>query len=106
MAQTIGFNRSYFSTLFRRSTGWGFSEYVNRIRIEKAKEHLLTSDMTLQQIATKVGYASGLYLSRKFKQAIGIAPGEFRNRPSKGRFRRLSSCARRGERFFRTVRRS
>ncbi|MGG3836871.1 AraC family transcriptional regulator [Paenibacillus thiaminolyticus] len=81
VAQTIGFNRSYFSTLFRRSTGWGFSEYVNRIRIEKAKEHLLTSDMTLQQIATKVGYASGLYLSRKFKQAIGISPGEFRNRP-------------------------
>nr|WP_276562709.1 AraC family transcriptional regulator [Paenibacillus apiarius] len=41
-----GFNSSYFSTLFRKQTGWGFSDYLNRMRVDKAKELLLTSDMT------------------------------------------------------------
>lgn len=40
IAQMTGFNRSYFSTLFRKQTGWGFSDYLNRMRVDKAKELL------------------------------------------------------------------
>ncbi|MGG1443568.1 AraC family transcriptional regulator [Brevibacillus laterosporus] len=81
IAQMIGFNESYFSTLFRKQIGWGFSEHVNRIRIDKTKEYLLTTNLTLHEIAGKVGYTNGLYVSRKFKQMTGISPDEFRKRP-------------------------
>lgn len=81
IAQMIGFNSSYFSTMFREKIGLGFSEYLNRIRLEKAKEYLLTTDLSQHDIAMKVGYSNGLYLNRKFKQMNGITPGEFRSRP-------------------------
>ncbi|MGG0794416.1 AraC family transcriptional regulator [Brevibacillus laterosporus] len=81
IAQMIGFNESYFSTLFRKQTGWGFSEYVNRLRVDKTKEYLLTTNMTLHEIAGKVGYTNGLYVSRRFKQITGMSPDEFRKRP-------------------------
>jgi len=81
LAGMAGFNESYFSTLFRKRTGWGFSEYLNRLRIGKAKERLLASDQTLHEIALGVGYKSGLYLSRKFKAVTGMTPGQFRCLP-------------------------
>ncbi|REK71224.1 helix-turn-helix domain-containing protein [Paenibacillus paeoniae] len=79
LAKLSGFNTSYFSTLFTQSTGWGFSAYVNRVRIDRAKELLLSSSLTVQEIASKVGYTSGIYLSRKFKQITGLSPGQFRD---------------------------
>ncbi|WP_340673315.1 helix-turn-helix domain-containing protein [Brevibacillus agri] len=81
LARLAGFHTSYFSTLFAKKLGWGYSEYLNRVRIDRAKEHLLTSAMTVNEIAAKVGYANGEYLSRKFKQLTGMSPGEFRSRP-------------------------
>jgi len=78
LARVAGFNTSYFSTLFSKQIGWGYSEYLNRVRIDRAKEHLLLSGLTVDEVAIKVGYTNGLYLSRKFKQYTGITPGEFR----------------------------
>lgn len=80
LARLAGFNTSYFSTLFAKKLGWGYSEYLNRVRIDRAKEHLLSSSMTIGEIALAVGYANGEYLSRKFKQITGMSPGEFRTR--------------------------
>ncbi|XID94950.1 helix-turn-helix domain-containing protein [Paenibacillaceae bacterium WGS1546] len=82
IAKLAGFNTSYFSTLFTKRMGWGYSEYVNRVRVDRAKEHLLASDLTVHEIAVKVGYANGAYLSRKFKQLTGMSPGQFRNSPA------------------------
>ncbi len=79
LAQLSGFNDSYFSTIFVKETGWSYSEYLNRIRMDRAKERLLGSSLTLQEIAGHVGYASGEYFSRKFKQQTGITPGAFRS---------------------------
>ncbi|RXZ81036.1 helix-turn-helix domain-containing protein [Paenibacillaceae bacterium] len=81
IARLAGFNVSYFSTLFTKRMGWGFSEYLNRVRVDRAKEHLMTSSLSVNEIATRVGYTNGEYLSRKFKQLTGMSPGEFRNRP-------------------------
>ncbi|WP_242775168.1 helix-turn-helix domain-containing protein [Brevibacillus parabrevis] len=82
LARLAGFHTSYFSTMFAKKLGWGYSEYLNRVRIDRAKEHLLASTMTINEIALEVGYSNGEYLSRKFKQLTGMSPGEFRSRPA------------------------
>ncbi|WP_160297231.1 helix-turn-helix domain-containing protein [Paenibacillus sp. IHBB 10380] len=81
MAKMVGFNTSYFSRLFHKRVGRSFSDHLSRVRVDKAKQYLLTSDATLGAIAAKVGYADGLYLSRKFKQIVGMSPTEYRNLP-------------------------
>ncbi|OMF21638.1 hypothetical protein BK133_27980 [Paenibacillus sp. FSL H8-0548] len=81
IAHLKGFNPRYFSEWFRNQTGWTFTKYVTRIRVNEAKQLLLSSGGTLDEIANKVGYSDGLYLSRKFKQVSGMTPSEFRSRP-------------------------
>ncbi|MCG7406155.1 AraC family transcriptional regulator [Paenibacillus sp. ACRRX] len=81
IAQLTGFNPRYFSVWFRKQMGWTFTEYVSRIRINEVKKLLLTSEHTISHIAHLVGYADGLYLSRKFKQVTGMTPSQFRDMP-------------------------
>ncbi|MDK8179628.1 helix-turn-helix domain-containing protein [Paenibacillus sp. UMB4589-SE434] len=81
LAKLVGFNTSYFSRLFHKQVGRSFSDHLTRVRVDKAKQHLLASNATLGEIAAKVGYADGLYLSRKFKQTVGMSPTEYRNLP-------------------------
>ncbi|WP_418301749.1 helix-turn-helix domain-containing protein [Lysinibacillus fusiformis] len=81
LAKLMGFNTSYFSRLFQQQIGRSFSNHLTRVRIDKAKMYLLSTDDTLNEIARKVGYTDGLYLSRKFKQIVGVSPSEYRQRP-------------------------
>ena len=81
LAALMGFNTSYFSRLFQQQIGRSFSKHLMRVRIDKAKMYLLSTDATLNEIARKVGYTDGLYLSRKFKQIVGVSPSEYRHRP-------------------------
>ncbi|THF83288.1 helix-turn-helix domain-containing protein [Cohnella fermenti] len=78
MAELCGFNPSYFSSLFRKETGWGFNEYLNRIRLDEAKRLLLGTEDTLQDIALKTGFSDGAYLAKSFKKAVGLSASEFR----------------------------
>lgn len=81
LAKLAGFNMSYFSRLFHKQVGRSFSDHLTRVRVDKAKQYLLSGDATLGEIAAKVGYTDGLYLSRKFKQIVGMSPTEYRNQP-------------------------
>ncbi|WP_378127893.1 helix-turn-helix domain-containing protein [Cohnella boryungensis] len=80
MAKTAGFNASYFSSLFRKETGWSFTEYVNRIRIDEAKRLLLRTPETLQEIAMKTGFSDGAYLAKTFRRTVHLPPSDFRRR--------------------------
>ena len=80
MAQLTGFNPSYFSSLFRRETGWGFAEYLNRIRIDEVKRRLLSTTDSLQEIAYQTGFADGSYLGKMFKKVVGMTPSAFRQK--------------------------
>ena len=53
-------------------------QYINHIRLEKAKYYLITSDMNVSEIANSCGFDDSNYFSRKFKQEFGISPREFR----------------------------
>ncbi|GIN71550.1 putative HTH-type transcriptional regulator YtdP [Bacillus sp. J14TS2] len=74
------FNLSYsnFSRFFKQQTGEGFVEYLERIRLEKAKRLLRESNETIKDIAKQIGYFNPNSFTRLFKKAEGITPGNYR----------------------------
>ena len=57
-----------------------FSEYVNILRIKKAKELMDNSDMLLNEIAEYVGYSNYIYFTQVFKKIEGFSPSKNRNK--------------------------
>lgn len=74
----IGFNPSYFSSLFKKETGSSFIEYLSKIRIEKAKDLLRESDLRIQDICLMVGYSDVKYFSKLFIKHTGLKPKDYR----------------------------
>ena len=73
-------SESYLSRIFKRRTGVNINVYVNKARIELAKNHLLLSSENIAEIAAGVGFNDPNYFSRVFTNIIGISPTEFRRR--------------------------
>ncbi len=71
-------SRWRYTQLFKELTGDIPIDYLNAIRIEKAQMLLLTTDDKLYDIAQAVGYSNEYYFNRKFKQSVGITPGQYR----------------------------
>ena len=80
VAEHVGLERSYFSKLFHRETGYTVSGYVMQKKIQAAKNMLLYSDFSCSEIAQYLGFASGSHFSERFRQAEGITPGNFRKK--------------------------
>ncbi len=80
MAAVVNLNPTYFSNLFARLMGMPPIQYINRRRIEKAQQLLLSSDEPLYRIATQVGFKDVYYFSRLFKQYVGLAPSFYQKR--------------------------
>lgn len=70
---------SYLSALFKKHIGTTFSKYMIQVRIEKAKELLLSTEMKVIDISILVGYKDVYYFSHSFKKVVGISPREYRN---------------------------
>ncbi|MGW2515261.1 helix-turn-helix domain-containing protein [Streptomyces scopuliridis] len=64
-----------FSRLFHRETGESFRAYQVSVRIDRARELLAESSMTVSQVATALGYTDHRLFTRQFKARTGIAPG-------------------------------
>jgi two-component system response regulator YesN len=69
---------SYFSALFKKSTGLTYLNYVNQLRIEKAKVLLLAPEIKIYEVADQVGFTSLPYFNRTFKQITSLTPLEYR----------------------------
>ena len=80
IASLFYLNRSYLSQLFKKKTGQKFVDYLNDVRIEKAKDLLVTSERKMYIIAKSVGYDNVKYFFRIFKKKTGISPEQFRLR--------------------------
>lgn len=78
VAGLIHLNASYFSVLFKEQTGVPFSEYVSRLRVQRAKEMLLQTRMSIGEIGERVGYRTDKYFIRVFKSLEGISPSRYR----------------------------
>lgn len=78
LADKLKVSAAYLSAYFKDKTGINFIDYLNDLRIRKAKEMLLGSDAKIQDIAVSVGYQSVNSFIRMFKRSTGMSPGEFR----------------------------
>ncbi|ASA21470.1 AraC family transcriptional regulator [Paenibacillus donghaensis] len=83
MAVLAGVSPEHFSRTFRRMAGQTFSTYLNLLRIRRAQLRLLTGKPSLTALAQEVGYGEGTYLSRKFKQIVGVSPTVYHQRTNK-----------------------
>ncbi len=79
LAERVAMSRSAFATRFAVYVGEPPLRYITRWRMHRAGRLLRTSDMTLAQIATQVGYQSEMAFSRVFKQWMDVAPGRYRH---------------------------
>ena len=68
----------YISRMFKREMGKNFVDFLNEIRMEKAKEMLKDVRFKTYEVAEKVGICDAHYFSRLFKKYAGITPTEFR----------------------------
>lgn len=78
LAELMDTSPRHLSRLFKRQTGHSPIDFVIQIRMNKAKELLLATNATLQEIAKAVGYPDGYYLAKMFKKYMGIAPIRYR----------------------------
>ncbi len=74
----VGFNTTYFSTVFKKETGNTFLEYLSNIRMNKSKELLKETNKNISTICEEVGYSDVKYFTRSFKKYTGLKPNEFR----------------------------
>jgi len=74
MAEKAQVSPEHFSRTFHRYTGYTYSEYLTLLRIRESQKKLLLGMPKLDDLAQVVGYREGTYLSRKFKEIVGVSP--------------------------------
>lgn len=80
LAEFVGLSPNHFSSLFQKSVGMKFHEYLCRVRVEESKNLLLFSDYSLTDIAIAAGFPDQSYFCKVFKRIVGLPPGQFRNK--------------------------
>lgn len=78
VANHVHLNPTYFSTLFKQSTGSSFKEYLNMVRVEESKRLLANTDYALIDIAIATGFEDQSYFTKVFKRYTGLTPKQFR----------------------------
>jgi len=79
VAKAVHTSLFYFCKLFKKATGINFTEYVSRVRTEKAKNLLLNPNLRVTEIAYEVGFQSLTHFNRVFKRIIGQSPTAYRS---------------------------
>ena len=78
LAEVFHLNPQYISQLFKNEIGVGFLAYLTNIRIEKAKKLLLSTSLSVTEIAENTGYGDYRVFTKVFKKTEGITPSQFR----------------------------
>ncbi|MNC48907.1 HTH-type transcriptional activator Btr [compost metagenome] len=78
LAASINYSVPYFSSMFKKAVGESFVQYLTRLRIEKAKLLLETTEMKIYEIADAVGYTEIDWFYKKFKEYTGTSANEYR----------------------------
>jgi len=78
VANYLNINRSYFSTIFKVETGESFTNFLNRLRVEKSKKLLINKDYSMLNIALTVGFNNQNYYNIVFKKFTNYTPLQYR----------------------------
>ena len=102
VSKAVNSSPFYFCKMFKKATGLNFTDYVSRIRIERAKNLLLNPNLRVSEIAFEVGFQSLTHFNRVFKNTVGQSPTHYREQltgrqntsksalPARGRWRDAS----------------
>lgn len=80
LAEYFHFNPSYLSSYFSTHLKVGFSDYLNQVRIAKAKHILQSGSASVSQVSEMVGYSEPSYFCKVFKRIEGSSPGRYRKK--------------------------
>lgn len=80
IAKAVHLSSSHFSFLFREKTGFSPIDYFNHLKVQKACQYLLFTDMRVREIAQELGVFDPYYFSRMFKKVMGMPPNEYREK--------------------------
>ncbi len=78
VAKAVNTSSFYFCKMFRKVTGINFTDYVARLRIERARNLLLNPNLRISEIAFEVGFQSLTHFNRVFKRILGQSPTAYR----------------------------
>lgn len=78
LSSEFNINALYLGQLFRKETGDSFTNYLNSVRIEKAKVLLLNTNYKANEISSQIGYVNPNYFYTLFKKMTGVSPSEFK----------------------------
>lgn len=80
ISDMLGVSNTYLSTTFKKQYGIGIAQYINTMRIEKAKRLILSTDENIKEIALSVGFSSDAAFIRVFKQFENTTPGRYKKK--------------------------
>lgn len=78
IAEITQYNRTYISTLFHKSVGIGFYEYLTRVRLQNALKDLVMTEKNLTEIAVSNGFADLKSFNNRFREMLQCLPSEYR----------------------------
>ncbi|PAD78304.1 MULTISPECIES: helix-turn-helix transcriptional regulator [Paenibacillus] len=80
VAGTFRISPYYLSRLFKQTTGFAFSDYLNLLRIREAQRLLRETDLAVTEIAWSAGFGNFSHFGKMFKRTVGASPREYRRR--------------------------
>lgn len=73
----IGISQGYLSSVFKKTTGSNLNDYVNHVKIEKAKDLIGMHEYMMYEISDMLGFENPYYFSKVFKRITGMTPSDY-----------------------------
>ncbi|MBN8248513.1 MAG: helix-turn-helix domain-containing protein [Verrucomicrobia bacterium] len=80
VSRAVNMSSFYFCKVFKKATGLKFTDYLSRVRIERAKNLLLNPNVRITEVAYEVGFQTLTHFNRVFRKVVGESPSAFRHR--------------------------
>jgi YesN/AraC family two-component response regulator len=78
VAKAVHMSTFYFCNQFKKATGFSFTNYLSRVRVEQAKQRLQNPNVRVSEVAYEVGFQSLTHFNRVFKNLTGESPTAYR----------------------------
>lgn len=81
LAEQVYLSSNYLSNIFTKHTGCSLNKYIKEVRLKKAQELLLSTNMKVADIGRRVGYDNTSYFIKKYQEKFGVTPEKYRMKP-------------------------